>query len=263
MTTTERTRRWLSSLVLMGAGNLGAQTAWAQERATVETRGELALHALMSLSDAHLQKLADVLGLLAAVPDVRSGDWNRIRPYLADAAKVNVPAVLWYALPDGSYWTVQEGRMTRSLADRPYFPQLLAGQRVMGALVVSRSSSRNTAIVAHPVREQGGAIVGALGGSVHLDSLAAILREELGGLDREHLFFALGADGLGALNSDPSLIFTEPLKLGDDEMQRAFRQILGTSEGVVTYTFRGARRTVRYRKSPHTGWWYGFGAVRQ
>jgi hypothetical protein len=31
---------------------------------------------------------------------------------------------------------------------------------------------------------------------------------------------------------------------------------------VVTYSFRGRERTMLYRRSPVTGWWYAFGATR-
>ena len=225
--------------------------------------GEVALHSLMSLSDGHLQKLADVLTMLANTDVARSCDWETIRGQLADAARVNVPAVLWFAMPDGGYWTVTQGRVDATLADRPYFPRLLAGETVIGNLVVSHSTNRNTAIVAVPVFGQEHEVVGMLGASVHLDTLAAVLRAEMGGLRDSLLFFAIDSQGLGALNSDPTLIFTEPLKIGDVGMQRAFRQILSGPEGVVTYDFRGARRTVLYRKSPVTGWSYGFGMIHR
>jgi hypothetical protein len=43
-------------------------------------------------------------------------------------------------------------------------------------------------------------------------------------------------------------------------MRRAFTEMLAGQEGAVTYDFRGSRRTVLYRRSPVTGWWYGFGS---
>lgn len=247
---------------LAGSISLAASLAQAQEQpVTFAVDGQVALHSLMSLSDAHLQQLAGVLSILAATDDVRSGAWERIRPSLAEAAHVNVPAMLWFALPTGEYWTLTQGRAAAKLSDRPYFPRVLAGRTVVGELVVSRSTQRNSAIVAVPVRSRDGLVVGILGSSVHLDSLAALIRKEMGGLDRAHVFFAIDADGLGALNSDPALIFTEPMKLGDEGMTRAFSEMLSHQKGVVTYTFRGSRRTVLYRKSLVSGWWYGFGVI--
>lgn len=229
--------------------------------ATFTVDGRIALHALAALGDAHLQKLADVLGILATSDAVRSGDWERMRTAVDAAARVNVPAVLWFAEADGGYWTTAQGRAPASLADRPYFSRALAGRTIVGDLVVSRSTQRNVAIVAVPVRGRDSAVVGVLGGSVHLDSLSALLRREMGGLHDGLLFFAVDSQPLGAIHSDATLIFTEPMRLGDVGMQRAFTEMLASREGVVTYEFRGGRRTVLYRRSPVTGWWYGFGST--
>ena len=247
---------------LGGAMLLTTSLARAQVRTPAfPVDGQLAVHSVMSLSDAHLRKMADILAILATTDDARSANWERIRAPLAQAASVNVPAALWFALPDGSYWTVERGRADSSLSNRPYFSRLLAGRNVIGDLVVSRSTNRNTAIIAVPVRGRDGSVVGVLGSSVHLDSLTAIVSKEIGGLDPSHIFYAIGSGGLGALNSDPRLIFTEPMKLGDEGMRRAFSEMLSGRDGMVTYTFRGSQRTVLYRKSDVSGWWYGFGVV--
>lgn len=224
--------------------------------------GRMALSALMSLGDGHLQRMADGLSLLATTDAGRSGDWERIRIPLAELGRRNVPAVLWFALPDGTYWTLEHGREETRLSDRAYFPHVLAGETVIGDLVVSRSTRFNTAIVAVPVRGPDDHVVGVLGSSVELDSLTARLRNEMGGLPADVIFFAIDAEPLGALNSDPSLIFAEPMKLGDEGMRAAFREILAGQEGVVNYDFRGSHRTVFYRKSAVTGWWYGLGTLR-
>lgn len=221
--------------------------------------GEVALHALISLGDGHLRKLADELTFLAASEEARSADWDRIHGPLGDLARQNVASVLWFALPDGTYWTVNRGRVAERLSDRAYFSRVLAGESVIGDLVVSRSTNLNAAIVAVPVRSTDGDVIGVLGGSIRLDLLSARLRQELGELGPDFLFFAIDEQPLGALHSDPALIFTEPMKLGDPGMQEAFRQILSHEQGIVRYAFQGRPRTVYYERSPFSGWWYGFG----
>ena len=262
--------RLLGLIVLGGTSVVGSSRAHAQEwSAPVRDTspafvvdGRIALHSFVSLSDGHLQKLADALSLLASTDAVRSREWARIRGPLADAKRLNVPATVWFALPNGTYWTVAQGRVAENLADRPYFPRVLAGETVIGNLVVSRSTKRNSAIIAVPVRGRDSSVIGVLGASVNLESLAALLRQEMGGMPAGLLFYAIDAQPLGALNSDSSLIFTEPMKLGDEGMRRAFTEMLSNQQGVVTYAFRGSRRTVLYRKSPVTGWWYGFGVTQ-
>jgi hypothetical protein len=253
----------IRAMALVGLGVLAPSIAQAQERPdpAFSVDGQVALHSFMSLSDAHLKQMADLLHVLAATDAARSGDWQRIRGPLAEVATMSVPAALWYARPNGDYWTLQQGRAAGNLTDRAYFPKVLGGQTVLGDLVVSHSTNRNTAIVAVPVRGRGNAIIGVLGASVHLDSLGGLIRREMGGLEERLIFFAIDSTPIGALNSDPNLIFTEPMKLGDEAMRAAFTEILTQREGTVSYDFRGHRRTVLYRRSPVTGWWYAFGAL--
>lgn len=253
----------LAATIAVGTGEARAQeespTREHDAAPTFTMDARVGLYAVMSLGDAHLQETADVLALLAGTEAVRSTEWERVRGPLAEAARLTVPAVHWFARPDGTYWTVERGRETATLSDRPYFPRVLEGNAVMGQLVVSRSSRRNTAIVAVPVRGTDGSVVGVLGSSVHLDSLSALVRREVGGLPSGFFFFAIDEEPLGALHSDSTLIFTEPMQLGDEGMRRAFTEILASDEGTVEYTFRGSPRTVLYRRSPVTGWWYGLG----
>lgn len=131
--------------------------------------GEVALSALLSLGDGYLTKMADSLEILAASDSVRTGEWERVREPLADLAERNVAALNWFALPDGSYWSVQEGRAKGNLSRRD--------------------------------------------------------------------------------------------QAGDAELAAAFEEMLSKEAGVIDYTFRNQKRTVAYRKSPVTGWWYAFGVV--
>jgi hypothetical protein len=252
--------------VVLATGPVRAEERPAMATPSSETAftvdGKFALHLLMSLSDTYLQETADLLTLLAATDAVRSAEWEQVRDALAIAGRMTVPAVHWFARPDGTYWTLEAGLAKGNLAGRDYFPRVLAGQTVIGELVVSLSAKRNTAIVAVPVRGRDGSVVGALGASIYLDSLSTLLGEGMAGQQDGLLFYAIDEAGLGALHSDLSLIFTEPLKLGDADMQRSFREMLSQPEGTVTYSFRGKQRTVTFRKSPVTGWCYGIGVVK-
>jgi hypothetical protein len=223
--------------------------------------GAVALHSLQALGDGYLQKTSDVLTLLSTTDAARSGDWEQIRPLLESARGMTAPALHWFALPDGSYWSLEQGRADASLADRPYFPRLRSGESVTGDLVVSRATGRSTAIVAVPVRGTAGDIVGALGTSIYLDSLSAKIRSEMQ-LEPNHLFFSLDAEPLVGLHADPQIIFLHPLEEGDEDLSAAIREILSRDEGFVSYEFRGQTRQVLYRRSPLSRWWYAFGVLR-
>lgn len=236
---------------------LGIGLARGEPAFTVD--GKVALASLIALSDGHLRKMADDLEELAATPEARSGDWERIKPGLARVAQENVPALNWFALPDGSYWSVQEGRAAGNLSGRAYFPRVLTGRTVLGDLVVSKATGRSVAIVAVPVKRPDGTVAGVLGASVYLDQLSARLEKEMA-LDHTMIFYSFDATPLIGLDWDPHLIFSDPTKLSPD-LARAIDRMLTREEGSTRYPFRGKARTVLFRKSPLTGWWYVFGVI--
>lgn len=225
--------------------------------------GKVALASLMALSDGYLTKLADSLQLVAASPEAQSGEWQRIKEPLTRAAQVNVAALNWYALPDGSYWSVQEGKAAGNLATRAYFPKALAGHTVLGALVVSKATGKSTAIVAVPIVRPDNSVVGILGSSVYLDQLSKRLEQEMG-LDDNMIFYSFDAQPLKGLVWEPDLIFADPTQIpGEEQFARAVREMMTSAEGVKHYTFRNKPRTVLFRRSTVTGWWYAFGSAPQ
>jgi methyl-accepting chemotaxis protein len=248
------------SLILTVVLALTGVSSHAQKSAPAfSVDGRVGLASLISLSDGHFRKMADSLQGLAETKAARSGKWEVLKPALADVGKTNVPALMWFALPDGSYWSVEEGKSRESLAGRPYFSKLLAGQRVMCDLVVSKATGKCVAIIAVPILRPDKSVAGALGSSVYLDKVSATLKEEMD-LDTNVIFYSFDAAPLLALEWDSRLIFVEPKKLGE-EVASVFTEMLSRDQGVVTYKFRDRSRTVLYRKSLVTGWWYAFGLV--
>ena len=237
-----------------------AQSGRAQNPAAhaIAVPGEVALASLIALSDGYLQKFADSFSLLALTDDVRSADWQRIHAPLAALAARNVDALVWFALPGGDYWSVQQGA-SGNLADRPYFSRVLAGETVIGDLVVSRSTGRSSAIVAVPVRDVGNIVVGVLGASVYLDQLSARLDHEMA-IGEGLIFYSFDATPLLALEWDPDLIFVDPLTL-DPEIREVFEYMMSRDEGTVRYRWANRWRTVLFQRSQVTGWWYVVGVI--
>ena len=252
---------WKTAICAAFLGTTLANPAGTQatEYASLKVDGEVALSSLIALADGHLEKMAASLAVFATSSEARSAEWTKIEAPLAGLAGLNVPALLWFALPDGSYGDLEEGKAEGNLSERAYFPKVLAGEVVIGDLVVSKATGKNVAIVAVPVRVDG-EVVGVLGSSIYLDSLSALLQRQMS-LDENTIFYAFDAQPLLAVVWDEGLIFQDPTALSP-AVRRAFQEMMRDGDGTVTYPFRGQERTVRYRKSEITDWWYAFGEVK-
>jgi hypothetical protein len=235
--------------VLWAAFSLAGDASPKPER-VVDIR--VALSALSALADRRLESMADALTVAARGQDVQSLEWERMKPLLAVVEERFGPANVWFAQPDGSYFTVEKGLTGMNLKDRPYFPKVMAGETSVGELVVSRATGGNTVIVAVPVMKEGRA-AGALGASLYLDKLAQELKRAAP-LPEGVVFYALDGKGQIALHTQEGRIFQEAARLGSPSLAEAVRLMLASPEGVVSYEFEGGRQKAVYQTSALTGW---------
>ncbi len=217
------------------------------------------LSSLMAVTDSYIKAISGELEVASLTEEAASGDWQRIRPLLENIQKREKgDAIAWFALPDGSYYTVDDGITDKNLKDREYFPKVLAGQTSIGELVVSKATGQVSTIIAVPIKK-GGPVTGILGVSLFTRKLSAQLKIELGFKD-DMIFFALNKKHITAINSNPDRVFLDPEAQGNSSMTKAIREMLKKEEGTADYDFHGKRRVV-FRKSPYTNWWYAVGLM--
>ena len=248
----------LPALILLAAP-LVVGTAQAAETAP-KLDARVALDAYRAAVEARLEGVRNAARGLAATEDARSGDWERIQaPLAAMASGVGDAAAVWFALPDGRYWTVGHGLVDSSLKDRGYFPTLLTGHEVVGALVVSKSTGARALIVASPVMVDG-KVAGAIGVSIDATKLAAELDAAIR-FPPDVVFYALDASGETALHRASELIFAFPSAQGSPTLSKAVDTMLSSPEGVVHYEYRGIARTAVFSRSSLTGWVFVLGVA--
>lgn len=253
---------WAMPLVLVAVfgsvENARAQTS----SSALAIDGRIGVSAAIALADGHIQNMVHALELLATTEEVRSGNWERMAGVLAKLKKTQIPAVVFFALPDGSYYTVEKGRTNQNIRDRAYFPKVMAGKITVGELVVSRSTGRKVVVAAVPV-ESGDGVIGALGASIHLDKLSELLVRELQLPPTMALYAIDGKRGITALHSVTRLIFDEPAKQKSETLRRAVKEMLSNEEGTVTYEFNGVQKTAVFKTSPLTGWRFALAIGKQ
>ncbi len=244
----------LAALVL--ATPLAVQAAAPAE--TFALDAAVALDAYSAAAESRVEGVLAATRTVAATEEAKSGDWVRMREPLAVlAANVREQAAVWYARPDGSYFTVEKGLTGETLRDRAYFPSLMAGQDVLGALVISKSTGKRSLIVASPVL-RAGKVVGAVGVSLDAAKFAASLDRAIR-FPPEVVFYALDEKGQTALHRAGDLIFVFPSDVGSPTLGDAVKTMTSKPGGVVRYTYSGSDKTAVFRRSTLTGWVFVLG----
>ncbi|MEJ2653664.1 MAG: hypothetical protein P8173_18335 [Gammaproteobacteria bacterium] len=157
-------------LVTLAVPSLGVTQSSVDSASCSEKDAQSLLSAFISYTDLRIRSVLWSLEILASTNEAQSGNWRKMQGLLSGYQKSDRGFIVWYVHPDGSYHTVNKGLMDKKLSDRSYFPDLMAGRKITGALVVSKSTGQRSAIIAVPVKK-GNKVVGAVGASLFLDKL--------------------------------------------------------------------------------------------
>lgn len=214
-------------------------------------QADLALTAMIAETDGRLKIVLRTFEVLVITPDVKTCDWKKIKPLLSTLETKEPGDWMWYANPDGSYYTVVDGLTTANIKSRSYFPFVLGGNESVGTVVVSKTTGRNVAVVAVPVKENE-AVTCILGASVYLDTLTDTLRSKV---PEPFVFYAIDREGKFAIHSDKGQISRdiETISPGSS-FGKALRWIRTKESGTVMYDDGGIRYQATFRTSDLTGW---------
>jgi hypothetical protein len=219
----------------------------------------LLLNSFAVLGEGHLENVLRGLKIISVTEEAQSGEWEKMRGLLAEFDSSGIKAaVVWFVRPDGSYYSVEKGPTSLNLRYREYFPRLMAGEEIIGDLVLSTSTGKRTVVVAVPVKKNG-KVIGALGTSLAVEDMSKMLDEKMG-LPDNMFFYALDQKGQTALHRVSALLFAYPSDMGSKSLSKTVGEMLTKPEGAVTYDFYG-ERTVVFKKFPLTGWIFAIGII--
>ena len=174
------------------------------DESAVQIDAEVGVSAAVALTEARVEGLVGTMEVMALTDEVQSAEWDNMVDMLTKFELANIPLLAWFVLPDGSYYTVDAGLASGNLSDRPYFPRVMAGEVVVGDLLVSKATGVKSMMATVPVKDNG-EVVGALGVSVFLEQLSQLTAADLQ-LSDDMVLYAVNGDGVIALHSDTDLV---------------------------------------------------------
>jgi Cache domain len=208
------------------------------------------------LVEDHLGGVLRTARVIALTSEAGSAKWESVKPMLDRFSNdLATDATVWYALPDGSYFSTETGGVSdQNLKDRNYFPKLMSGQDVFGDLVISKSTGHRSIIVATPVMVNG-KVVASVGVSVRVRLLSALLDSDTKLPDNAY-FYALDPENRIVLHRNVDRMFKSVSDVGDESLGDAFKTIMTKDQGVFNYTLHGKKITSIFMKSTTLGWYF-------
>jgi len=243
----------LLSVIIMGSS---LKTLADSKSASLELNPQVTLGSYKGLVEDHLGGVLRTARVIAVTSEARTARWELVKPMLDRFSNdLATDATVWFVLPDGSYYSTETGGVSdQNLKSRNYFPKLLAGQDVLGELVISKSTGHRSVIVATPVIVDG-VVVAAVGVSVRVRLLSGLLDSDIKLPDNTY-FYALDSDTKIVLHRNVDRMFKSVSDVGDESLGNAFKVILNRNQGVFNYTLNGRKMRSIFQKSTVLGWYF-------
>ncbi len=239
-----------------GARNTAQQPVADPMAYDLDARATLGVTA--TLIERYLEHALTSLRLIAATTTTRSGIWPEIRPSLLLLAEA-IPGAALYIEPDGNYYSVDRGYTGLNLSDRDYFGKLFDGEEVHGSLIYSRSTGKQSVIMAVPVME-GEEVTGAVALSIFLDDFQELISRSLN-LPPNYLWYVVDKNASTVLHPRSDFVFMSPLEQGSPSLKLAIKDIITREQGYTSYVFAGRNTHILYRKLSFNDWRVVLGKV--
>ena len=190
---------------------------------------------------------------------VKTMDWNNIEPYLRNeiSTKLDVFDHMLVADITGNYSTTLK-RNPGNISDREYFSQVKKGKTVVSAPIISKATGNQISIIAAPIKDSNGEVIGLMGGAVNLIKLNKLVES----YNINHYYsyiYIIDKDGMIITYPDKVYIMQQNISIKSDligdSLVSVSKKILENDEGFVQYTHNDVEGINYYSTIPNTDGW--------
>jgi methyl-accepting chemotaxis protein len=139
------------------------------------------------------------------------------------------------------------------ISGRSYFPKVMAGQTVASEPVISKATGNPITVIAAPIKEDNGNIIGLIGGTVDLSHITSIVNAEK--LGEKGYAYMINREGLLMAHPNNEFILKENyLNSADQEVVEMTKEMINGQKDVKHYEYNGDKKIAAYEPLKSTGW---------
>lgn len=226
----------------------------------IRTQAQDQAKLLSNILSEKLERYRSEIELLANTPPVRSGQWALMQSYLkSESAKMTHYEMLFFA--DAYGQSTNTSGTIAYIGDTDYFAKSFKeGRTVISDPVLNRNTGKAIITITSPVKNETGATIGVLGGTIPLDHLSSIIS----GIKIGQTGFALllTQDGRVVAHPDPKMymtnLLTDDLEAITPSMRAVAEKMTKGETGSDQYTSSdNIAQLLTYTPVTITGWSIG------
>lgn len=189
---------------------------------------------------------------------VKSMDWKTMKQFLEEEHKQysNIYDLLFIAQPNGDFITT--GDITGSISGRDYLPLVMKGKTVITDPVISKSTGNLISVIATPIINNDGSVIGLMGASISLEGLST----KIDNMKVDHsdsYSYVITNDGTVVIHPNSEYILEVNLTTLSDTVHKeevnATNEILSQNNGLVNYSKSGKNIYASFSEISGTNGW--------
>ncbi len=210
------------------------------------------------LDDKVLMRVAFLEAMARKFPQSALQNVSEAERYFRDSAILSILIDdLYLFSAEGSLlvdWPIAPGRRGLDMTDRDYIQGVIhKGQTTVSKPIMGRATKQPMVVIAVPIRNAEGKLMGILGGVVNLQKSRLLEPLSTTRVGQTGYFYLVGPERLTIMHPDRTKILKPITALGmNPALDRALNENFeGTVEGVDS---RGIKGLFSFKRLPHTGW---------
>ncbi|QXM07265.1 methyl-accepting chemotaxis protein [Crassaminicella indica] len=207
---------------------------------------------IVTMADDKIQGWKEIIELLGSVEVVKKIDYEGLKKLISENKNIfnEFEAIIMSDI-DGNY--LSTNGQGGNIKDRKYFSKVIAGQITISEPIVSKTTRQPVIVIAAPIKDDMGNIIGLIGGTVNLSTITDIVNaEKLGDTGYAYM---VDQEGLVMAHPKKEMILNyNALEKGSDSQIALTKKMVKRETGVEHYEFEGGKKIAAYAPLHSTGW---------
>ncbi|MCT4618521.1 MAG: methyl-accepting chemotaxis protein [Marinisporobacter sp.] len=218
----------------------------------IEEISENKLEKIVTMADDQIHEWKVKIDMLSGIDAVKNIDHEGLKKFVDEKNnEFKIFEGIIMSDTDGEYRsTIGKGG---NIGDRKYFPKVMAGQIIVSEPVISKSTKEPIVVVAGPIKDENGRVIGLVGATVNLSHITNIVNAEKLG----ETGYAYMIDKKGIVIAHPKkemILQYNALEKGAPSQIELTKKMIKGEKGIEHYEYDGSKKMAAYEPLKSTGW---------
>lgn len=207
---------------------------------------------LVISTDDSIELWKGKIELLSTMDVVRNIDYKGVKKYTSKHSDIfkDFESIIICGVDGRFLSTSGQGG---DISDRVYFSEVMKGKSTVSEPVISKATLRPTIVIAVPIKDDNGKVVGLIGGTINLSTITDIVNAEKFG--ETGYAYMIDSKGVVMAHPDAQLILRKSFLEDESEsLVKVTEKMINGEEGIGTYIYEGQEKIASYSPLKSTGW---------